>query len=43
MEKPMLPGFGLRVQPGGAASYVIMYRTQEGRLRKLTLGSAGTR
>jgi hypothetical protein len=37
-----LTGFGLRVQPGGAASYVIMYRTQEGRLRKLTLGSAGT-
>jgi len=28
----------LRVQPGGAAAWVIMYRTRENRLRKLTLG-----
>lgn len=36
-----LKGFGLRVQPGGALSWVIMYRTTEGRrLRKHTLGSA---
>lgn len=33
-----LRGFGLRVQPGGAAAWVIMYRTRENRLRKLTLG-----
>ena len=36
-----LKGFGLRAQPGGAMSWVIMYRTTEGRrLRKHTLGSA---
>lgn len=36
-----LKGFGLRCQPGGALSWVIMYRTAEGRrLRKHTLGSA---
>jgi|GEM_PF-2299125 len=30
-----LKGFGLRRQPGGALSWVIMYRTAEGRrLRK---------
>ena len=37
-----LTGFGLRVQPGGAASFIIMYRTREGRLRKLTIGRVGT-
>ena len=36
-----LKGFGLRVQKGGAASYIIMYRTREGRLRKLTIGAVG--
>jgi len=34
-----LRGFGLRVQAGGSASYIIMYRTREGRLRKLTIGT----
>jgi integrase len=34
-------GFGLRVQPGGAQSYVLMYRTREGRLRKLTIAKVG--
>jgi integrase len=37
-----LKGFGLRTQASGAASYIIMYRTHEGRQRKLTIGSAGT-
>jgi integrase len=37
-----LKGFGLRIQTSGAASYIIMYRTHEGRQRKLTIGSAGT-
>ena len=37
-----LKGFGLRIQASGAASYIIMYRTHEGRQRKLTIGSAGT-
>jgi integrase len=37
-----LTGFGLRVQPGGSASWVAMYRTREGRLRKLTIGKVGT-
>lgn len=37
----VLKGFGLRVQPGGARSWVIMYRTQEGRLRKLSIGRVG--
>jgi integrase len=37
-----LKGFGLRTQASGAASYIIMYRTLEGRQRKLTIGSAGT-
>lgn len=36
-----LSGFGVRVQPGGAMSWVAMYRTREGRLRKLTVGRAG--
>lgn len=37
-----LSGFGVRVQPGGALSWVAMYRTREGRLRKLTVGRVGT-
>lgn len=36
-----LKGFGLRIQPGGAASWIVMYRTQEARLRKLTIGKVG--
>jgi integrase len=36
-----LRGFGLRVRPSGAGSWVIMYRTHEGRQRKLTLGRVG--
>ncbi len=37
-----LKGFGLRIQAGGAGSWVVMYRTHEGRQRKLTLGRLGT-
>jgi len=37
-----LKGFGLRIQGGGSASWVVMYRTGEGRLRKLTLAKVGT-
>ncbi|ARJ65159.1 hypothetical protein WV31_05540 [Magnetospirillum sp. ME-1] len=36
-----LSGFGLRVQ-GTAASWIIMYRTHEGRQRKVTLAKVGT-
>jgi integrase len=36
-----LKGFGLRMQPGGAASWIVMYRTQEARLRKLMIGKLG--
>ena len=36
-----LRGFGLRVQGKGSRSYVVMYRTREGRLRKLTIGTPG--
>jgi integrase len=36
-----LKGFGIRVQPSGIASYLLQYRTQEGRTRRLTLGRVG--
>jgi integrase len=36
-----VPGFGARRQVGTAVSYVLMYRTREGRQRRFTIGRHG--
>ena len=36
-----LKGFGVRMMPSGIASYLVQYRTQEGRTRRLVLGRVG--
>ncbi|MFG1393703.1 tyrosine-type recombinase/integrase [Xanthobacter agilis] len=36
-----IPGFGLVVMPSGTKSYVLRYRTAEGRDRRMALGRAG--
>src|SRR5215471_15863778 len=36
-----VPGFGGRRQKGTAISYVLMYRTREGRQRRFTIGRHG--
>ncbi len=37
-----VPGFGARRRKGEAVSYVVMFRTAEGRLRRFTIGRHGT-
>ena len=36
-----LKGFGVRIKPSGIASYLVQYRNQEGRTRRLVLGRVG--
>lgn len=34
-------GFGIRIKPSGAASYIVQYRNQEGRTRRMVIGRVG--
>ena len=36
-----LPGFGVRVWPSGKRTYILKYRTRDGRQRKATIGRHG--
>lgn len=37
-----LKGFGIRMKPSGAASYLVQYRNKEGRTRRLVVGKVST-
>jgi integrase len=36
-----IKGFGVRMKPSGVASFLVQYRTQQGRTRRLVLGRVG--
>ena len=37
-----IKGFGVRMKPSGSRSYLVQYRTEQGRTRRLAFGKVGT-